>query len=116
MYNIKYRRGGMMKIVTTETIPGTEIIEVIGLVKGSSVRAKNIGRDITAGLKNIVGGEIQGYRELQDESRKMAISRMVAEAEELGADGIVAFRITSSSISQGVSEILVYGTAVKFDQ
>ncbi len=105
-----------MKIVTTETIHGTEVREVLGLVKGSSVRAKNIGRDFTAGLKNIVGGEIEGYRELQDESRKIAISRMVREAEEMDADAIVAFRITSSSISQGVSEILVYGTAVKLDQ
>ncbi len=105
-----------MKIVTTEQIEGYEIQEVIGLVKGSSVRAKNIGRDFTAGLKNIVGGEIEGYRQLQDESRKMAISRMVEEAKQLDADAIVAFRITSSSISTGVSEILVYGTAVKFKQ
>lgn len=102
-----------MRIVTTEEIAGSEIVEVVGLVKGSSVRAKNIGRDFAAGLKNIVGGEIEGYRQLQDESRKMAVSRMVAEAEELNADAIVAFRITSSSIAQGVSEILVYGTAVK---
>lgn len=103
-----------MKIVTTEQMVGSEIEEVLGYVKGSSVRAKNIGRDFAAGLKNIVGGEIEGYRELQDESRKMAVSRMVAQAEQMGADGIVGFRITSSSIAQGVSEILVYGTAVKF--
>ncbi|WOO87949.1 YbjQ family protein [Mollicutes bacterium LVI A0039] len=103
-----------MQIVTTEQIVGHEIGEVLGLVKGSSVRAKNIGRDFTAGLKNIVGGEIEGYRELQDESRKMAMSRMLAEAEGIGADAIVSMRITSSAISQGVSEILVYGTAVKF--
>ncbi len=105
-----------MKIVTTEQITGYQITEVCGLVKGSSVRAKNIGRDFAAGLKNIVGGEIEGYRELQDESRKMAVSRMVAEAEELEADAIIAMRITSSSIAQGVSEILVYGTAVKLDK
>lgn len=105
-----------MKIVTTEEIVGSEIIEVCGLVKGSSVRAKNIGRDFTAGLKNIVGGEIEGYRQLQDESRKIAVSRMVEEAEKLDADAIVAFRITSSSIAQGVSEILVYGTAVKLSK
>ncbi len=102
-----------MLIVTTETVHGKELIQ-LGMVKGSSVRAKNIGRDFTAGLKNLVGGEIEGYRELQDESRKMAMSRMLKEAEELGADAIVATRITSSSIAQGVSEILVYGTAVKF--
>lgn len=102
-----------MLIVTTEQITGREI-EQIGLVKGSSVRAKNIGRDFTAGLKNLVGGEIEAYRELQDESRKIAMSRMVAEAEKLNADAIVTMRITSSSIAQGVSEILVYGTAVRF--
>lgn len=102
-----------MLIVTTEQIAGKEI-EQIGLVKGSSVRAKNIGRDFTAGLKNLVGGEIEAYRELQDESRKIAMSRMVAEAEKLNADAIVTMRITSSSIAQGVSEILVYGTAVRF--
>ncbi len=102
-----------MLIVTTDQITGKEI-EQLGLVKGSSVRAKNIGRDFTAGLKNIVGGEIEGYRELQDESRKIAMSRMVAEAEKLNADAIVTMRITSSSIAQGVSEILVYGTAVRF--
>lgn len=105
-----------MKIVTTEAIIGSAISENLGMVKGSSVRAKHIGRDFTAGLKNIVGGEIEGYRELQDESRKIAVSRMVAEAETLGADAIVAVRITSSSISQGVSEILVYGTAVKLEK
>ncbi|MFV0555499.1 MAG: YbjQ family protein [Lactovum sp.] len=102
-----------MKIVTTEQIAGQEIQYVLGLVKGTSVRAKHIGRDFAASLKNIVGGEIEGYRELQDESRKMAISRMVEEAEKMGADAIVTFRITSSAIAQGVSEILVYGTAVK---
>lgn len=105
-----------MKIVTTEQLVGYEVEEVLGLVKGSSVRAKNIGRDFAAGLKNIVGGEIEGYRQLQDESRKIAVSRMVEEAEKLGADGVIAFRITSSSIAQGVSEILVYGTAVRFKQ
>lgn len=102
-----------MKIVTTEEVVGYEIAEVFGLVKGSSVRAKHIGRDFMAGLKTIVGGEIEGYRQLQDESRKMAMSRMVTEAEGLGADAIVTMRITSSEIAQGVSEILVYGTAVK---
>lgn len=102
-----------MKILTVETLKNQEY-EVIGLVKGSSVRAKNIGRDFAAGLKNIVGGEIEGYRELQDESRKIAMSRMIEEAEGLGADEIIGMRITSSTIAQGVSEILVYGTAVKY--
>ncbi|MFV0246317.1 MAG: YbjQ family protein, partial [Mycoplasmatales bacterium] len=78
------------------------------------VRSKNVGRDIAAGLKNIIGGEIQGYRDLQDESRKMAISRMVEEAEALGADAIIKVSFASSTISAGASEMLAYGTAVKF--
>lgn len=103
-----------MIIVTTETINGKHAKETLGLVKGSSVRSKNVGRDIAAGLKNIIGGEIQGYRDLQDESRKMAISRMVEEAEALGADAIIKVSFASSTISAGASEMLAYGTAVKF--
>ncbi len=102
-----------MLIVTTENVQSRETVEVCGLVKGSSVRAKNVGNDILAGLKNIVGGEINSYRELQDESRKIAMSRMIEEAEKMNADAIVAMRITSSTIAAGTSEILVYGTAVK---
>ncbi len=102
-----------MKLVTTENIVGEEIIETISYVKGSSVRAKNIGRDITAGLKNLVGGEINEYREMMDDSRKIAISHMVEEAEAKGADAIVGIRFVSATISQGVSEVTVYGTAVK---
>lgn len=102
-----------MIIVTTETIVGKEITEVCGFVKGSTVRAKNVGRDITAGLKNIVGGEIDSYRELQDEARKIAIARMIEDAEKMDADAIVGMRITSSTIAAATSEVLVYGTAVK---
>lgn len=105
-----------MIILTTENVPGHNVSQYLGLVKGSSVRAKHVGSDFAAGLKNLVGGEIEGYRQLQDESRKMAISRMIAEAEALNADAIVMMRITSSSIAQGVSEILVYGTAVKLGE
>ncbi len=101
-----------MILLTTPDYPGKKI-EAIGLVRGSSVKAKNIGRDITAGLKGIVGGEIEGYRELQDESRQAAIGRMVAQAEEQGADAIIAMQMTSSTIAAGASEITVYGTAVK---
>ncbi len=102
-----------MKIVTTNEIAGTEIVEVYGYVKGSSVRAKNIGRDLIAVFKNIIGGEIDEYRQMMDDSRKMAVSRMVIEAESKGANAIVSMRIVSSTIAQGVSEITVYGTAVK---
>ncbi len=102
-----------MIIVTTENIVGEDIESTIGFVKGSSVRAKNIGRDITAGLKNLVGGEINEYRQMMDESRKVAIGHMVEEAEAKGGDAIVAVRFVSSTISQGVSEVTVYGTAVK---
>lgn len=105
-----------MIITTTENVPGAKSASYLGLVKGSSVRAKNIGQDFAAGLKNIVGGEIAGYTDLQNESRKIAMAHMIAEAEALGADAIVMLRITSSSIAQGVSEILVYGTAVKISE
>ncbi len=105
-----------MKILTTNKLENEITTEVIGLVKGSSVRAKHLGKDITAGLKSIVGGEIKGYRDLQDEARKIAIDQMVKEAEKVNADAIVGFRITSSTISAGVSEILVYGTAIKIQK
>lgn len=102
-----------MLIVTTDLISDREIIETIGFVKGSSVRAKNVGKDILAGLKNLVGGEISEYREMMDQSRKVAIDQMVKEAETKEADAIVGIRFVSSTISQGVSEVTVYGTAVK---
>lgn len=103
-----------MLMVTTDTVAGQEIEQSIGFVKGSSVRAKNVGQDILAGLKNLVGGEIKEYRDMMDQSRKMAISQMVEEATEKEADAIVGIRFVSSTISQGVSEVTVYGTAVKF--
>ncbi len=98
---------------TSDTIPGREISETLGLVTANAVRARNIGRDVLAGLKNIVGGEIGAYRELLRESREEALARFDEEAEEMGADAVVAVRITTSSVAQGASEILVYGTAVK---
>lgn len=103
-----------MILSTTETIPNKEIIENLGIARGSTVRARNIGRDIFAGLKNIVGGEIQEYTKLQAESREQAMQRMVRDAERLGADAIVNVRLTTSMVMQGCSEILAYGTAVKF--
>ena len=98
---------------TTETIPNREITEILGVARGSTVRARNIGRDIFAGLKNIIGGEIQEYTKLQAESREQAMERMLADAQNLGADAIVNIRLTTSMVMQGCSEILAYGTAVK---
>lgn len=98
---------------TTETIAGREITEVLGVVQGNSVRARHVGRDIMAGLKNLVGGEIKEYGRLQAESRQQAQERMIAKAEELGADAVVGIRFSTSMIAAGTSEILAFGTAVK---
>lgn len=102
-----------MKISTTETIPGQQIVEVLGVARGSTVRARNVGRDIFAGFKNLVGGEINEYTKLQAQSREEALQRMTQDAEKLGADAVVNVRFTTSMIMQGASEILAYGTAVK---
>ena len=98
---------------TTEIIPGREISASVGVVSGNVVQAKHIGRDIMAGLKSIVGGEIRGYTEMLNEARDVAIGRMVESAEQKNADAIVGIRFTTSSIMDGSSEILVFGTAVK---
>ncbi len=103
-----------MIMSTTDSIPGKEISEIIGIARGSTVRARNIGRDIFAGLKNIVGGEIEEYTKLQAESREQALQRMQKDAELYGADAIINVRLTTSMVMQGCSEILAYGTAVKF--
>ena len=102
-----------MLYVTTETIQGKEISETIGTVRGSTVRARNIGRDIFAGLKNIVGGEISEYTKLLADSREQAIKRMLDDATAVGADAIVNVRFTTSTVMQGAAEMLAYGTAVK---
>ena len=102
-----------MKIVTTNNIPGYEITEVIGLVRGNTIRARAIGKDIMAGLKNLIGGEIHEYTKMIAESREQALDRMVDEAEEKGADAIVGVRFTTSSVMQGAAELFAYGTAVK---
>ena len=104
-----------MIISTTEQIPKKEISEILGIARGSTVRAKNIGKDIFAGFKNIVGGEIQEYTQLQADSREEAIKRMVDDAERLGADGVINVRLATSMVMQGAAEVLAYGTAVKFD-
>lgn len=102
----------MMFLVNTETIQGKEIVEMYGIVSGSTVRAKHVGRDIMAGLKNLVGGELYGYTELLQESRKEAMDRMVQQARGMGANGVVNIRFATSSVAQGASELYVYGTAV----
>lgn len=102
-----------MITTTIETVPGKEISESVGLVRGSNVRARNIGRDIFAGFKNLVGGEISEYTKLQAQSREEALQRMIDDASRLGADAVVNIRFSTSNIVQGVSEILAYGTAVK---
>ncbi len=102
-----------MIISTTETIPGREIDSILGVCRGSTVRARNIGRDIFAGLKNIVGGEIEEYTKLQAQSREQAMERMIKDATSVGADAILNIRFTTSMITQGASEVMAYGTAVK---
>ncbi len=101
-----------MIITTTDSIEGKKVKEVLGYVKGSTVRAKHIGKDIMAGLKTIVGGEISEYTEMMDESRKIAIGRMVEDAEAKGANAVVAMRFASSTVMQGASEFVAYGTGV----
>lgn len=102
-----------MLLTNTETIPGKKLVEHYGIVSGSTVRSKHIGRDIMAGLKNLVGGELVGYTELLSESRDEALQRMVEQAKQLGANAVVNVRFATSSVAQGASEIYVYGTAVK---
>ncbi len=104
-----------MIITTTENVPGKNITQVLGVARGSTVRARNVGRDIFAGLKTLVGGEISEYTKLQAESREQAMQRMEDDAKRLGADAVVNVRMATSMIMQGASEMLVYGTAVKFD-
>ena len=102
-----------MILVTTETINGKEL-EMLGLVKGSTIQTVNIARDIGAGLKTLVGGELTRYNEMMNDARALATKRMVEEAEKLGADAIVCVRYASSSVMQTAAEVMAYGTAVKF--
>lgn len=101
-----------MMLVTTDDIPGKTVIKTLGLVRGNTIRARHVGRDIAAALRNIVGGEITDYTKMMAESREQAIDRMVEEAEGLGANAIIGIRITTSMIMQNASEIMAYGTAV----
>lgn len=99
-------------LTNLETVPGRAILSHLGLVQGSTVRSKHVGRDIMAGLKNIVGGELRGYTELLSDARKEATARMIEEARSLGANAVLNIRYSTSSVSAGASELYVYGTAV----
>ena len=101
-----------MIVVNTETVAGYTLREVKGLVQGNTIRAKHLGRDVAAGLKNIVGGELTGYTELLIEARRQALERMLAQAEQLGANAVVNVRFTTSAVTQGAAELYAYGTAV----
>jgi uncharacterized protein YbjQ (UPF0145 family) len=100
-----------MIVVNTEFVPGYRVVELKGLVQGNTVRAKHIGRDIAAGLKNIVGGELKGYTELLTEARREAVSRMMAQAKELGANAVLNVRFSTSAVTAGAAELYAYGTA-----
>ena len=102
-----------MILVNTDYISGKEL-ETLGLVQGSTIQSKNIGRDISQGFKTLVGGELKAYTDMMNEARALATKRMVGEAEALGADGVVNIRNASSTVMQGAAEVIAYGTAVKF--
>ncbi len=102
----------MLILSNTEEIPGKKIVAIYGVVSGSTVRAKHIGRDIMAALKNMVGGELKGYTELLQEARDEAMRRMMQQAEEMGANAVVNVRFSTSSVAQGAAELFAYGTAV----
>lgn len=104
-----------MILTTTDKIVGREVRETLGLVKGNTIRAKHIGKDILAGLRSIVGGEIKEYVEALNDAREQAVKRMVESAEQIGADAIIEIRFTTSQVMAGAAELLVYGTAVKLN-
>ena len=102
-----------MLIVTTETVPGREISEAIGVVRGNTIRAKHVGKDIMAGLRMLVGGEVKEYTEMLTEARNESLKRLEAQAEKVGADAVVNLRFITSQVMTGAAEMLAYGTAVK---
>jgi uncharacterized protein YbjQ (UPF0145 family) len=106
---------GDILLTNIETVPGRPIVAHYGLVSGNTIRAKNIGRDIGASLKNLIGGELKAYTELMQESRQEAVDRMVEQARALGANAVVNVRFSTSSITQGAAELYVYGTAVRIE-
>jgi uncharacterized protein YbjQ (UPF0145 family) len=115
VHHITTSDGGKMIITNIETVPGKTVAEHFGLVSGSTIRAKHIGRDFMASLKNLVGGELKGYTQLLQESRQQAMDRMVEEARLMGANAIVNVRFSTSSVAQGAAELYAYGTAIRVD-
>jgi uncharacterized protein YbjQ (UPF0145 family) len=111
----KLMDGGKMIITNIETVPGKTIVEHFGLVSGNTIRAKHVGRDIMASLKNLVGGELKGYTQLLQESRRQAVERMVEQARQLGANAVINVRFSTSSVAQGAAELYSYGTAVRIE-
>ena len=105
-----------MLLTNVETVPGKKIVQHFGLVQGSTIRAKHVGKDIMASLKNIVGGELKGYTQLLKEARQEATDRMVEQAQQLGANAIVNVRYATSSVAQGAAELFAYGTAVRVEE
>ncbi len=105
-----------MLIVNTQEIVGKKVTEVLGLVRGNTIRARHIGNDIVAGLRNIVGGEVKEYTKMISEAREESLKRMIEEAEDLNADAVLNVRFTTSQVMGGAAEILVYGTAVKMEK
>lgn len=102
-----------MIVTNTDFVPGKKVKEILGLVRGNTIQAKHIGKDIVAGFRNIVGGEIKEYTEMLSEAREIALKRMIEKAEKLGADAVINVRFMTSSVMGGAAEILAYGTAVK---
>jgi len=102
------------ELYTINEVPGKKIVEVLGYVKGSTVQTKNIGKDILAGFKSLIGGEINSYTDMMNEARKIATERLLKDAEALGADAVIGFRLQTSAVMGGAAEIIAYGTAVKF--
>ncbi|MFP8888708.1 YbjQ family protein [Natrialbaceae archaeon A-CW2] len=102
-----------MEITNTETLPDREVIEVLGIARGNTVEARNVGRDITQGIRNVFGGELKAYSDLLTKARDEAITRMEADAEEMGADAVLNVRLETSQITDGGSEVMAYGTAVR---
>jgi uncharacterized protein YbjQ (UPF0145 family) len=104
-----------MLLTNLEVVPGRRVVEHLGLVQGSTVRAKHVGRDILAGIKNVFGGELRAYTELLQESRDEAVQRMIAQAQALNANAVLNVRFSTSSIAQGAAELFAYGTAVRLE-
>ena len=104
-----------MIVTTTENVPGKKVTKVLGIAKGSTIRAKHVGKDIMAGIKSIVGGELKGYTEMLNEAREEALERMKMDADGMGADAVINVRLMTSTVVTGAAEVLAYGTAVKLE-